>query len=326
MGVAWGLLSTAPINTAIIAAARRVGVAEVVAVGSRTQPRADAYAREHDIARAHGSYDALVRDPVVEAVYISLPNSMHYEWTMKALAAGKHVLVEKAFTRHAHQAMAAKEAADAAGLVLSEAFMWRHHPQVAAVRGLLAEGAIGRLVHLRAKFGFNVYEERGAGDARLSPELHGGSLMDVGCYCVNGIRTLAGREPTRVAAEQVIDGSGVDVRFAGTLRFDDDLIGQFDCGFVQSFHCGLEAVGETGSIVLYDPWHGRRPVVEVRRPGGVEVIEVEPADPYERELVNVGAAIQGTGTLEVDPADAVAQAAALEALVRAAEAGAVVAV
>lgn len=326
MGVAWGLVSTAPINAAIIGAARRNGVAAIAAVGSRSQTRADDYAREHDIPRAHGGYDELIADRTVEAVYISLPNSMHFEWTMKALDAGKHVLVEKPFTRHAGEAMEAAEAADKAGLILSEAFMWRHHPQVRAVRRMLDGGVVGRLVHIRATFGFNVYEERGAADARVNPGLDGGSLMDVGCYCVNGIRTLAGREPLRVSGEQIVDESGVDVRFAGILRFDGDLLGQFDCGFVQSFHCGLEAVGETGSIVLRDPWHGRKAAVEIRRPDGVEVVEVDQADPYERELMNVGAAIEGTAPLEVTPADAVAQARVLEALYASAESGTAVAV
>jgi D-xylose 1-dehydrogenase (NADP+, D-xylono-1,5-lactone-forming) len=326
VGIAWGLLSTAPINTAIIDAARRNGSAEIVAIGSRSETRAEDYAREHDVPRAHGSYDELIADDTVEAVYISLPNSMHYEWTTKALAAGKHVLVEKPFTRHAHEAVQAAEAADKAGLVLSEAFMWRHHPQVGTVRQMLDDGAIGRLVHIRATFGFNVYEERGSDDARVKPELDGGSLMDVGCYCVSGIRALAGREPIRVSGEQIVDGSGVDVRFAGLLRFDDNLMGQFDCGFVQSFHCGLEAVGETGSIVLRDPWHGKKPVVEVRRSDGVELIDVDQADPYERELVNVGAAIEGTAPLEVTPADSIGQARVLEALYAGAEDGAAVAV
>ena len=167
---------------------------DVIAVASRDRPRAEAYAREYSIEQAYGSYHALLEDPAVEAVYIFLPNSMHVEWTLRALAARKHVLCEKPFSRRAHEVEEAFDLADQEGLVLSEGFMWRHHPQTATLTRLVAEGAIGRLRMIRAAFSFQLAAVHGAGDARFSPELEGGCLMDVGCYCVNAIRYRVGRQ------------------------------------------------------------------------------------------------------------------------------------
>src|SRR6185436_14725837 len=149
-----GLLSTANINRAILAGAAKAGRIDVAAVASRDASRADTYAAEHGIARAHGSYEALLADPDVEAIYISLPNGMHHEWTMHALAAGKHVLCEKPYSRRAAEVEEAFAAAEASGLVLSEAFMYRHHPQSAKVRELVAGGAVGRLCAVKTTFSF----------------------------------------------------------------------------------------------------------------------------------------------------------------------------
>jgi xylose dehydrogenase (NAD/NADP) len=181
MTVAWGLLSTARINERIIEAAKEADRARVLAVASRDAARGEAYAREHGIERSYGSYEALLADPDVEAVYISLPNSMHVEWTLHALDAGKHVLCEKPFSRHSDQVEQAFDRAEVAGLVLSEAFMWRHHPQTAKIVELVADGAIGPLRVVRDSFSFQLAAVHGAEDARFDPDLDGGSLMDVGC-------------------------------------------------------------------------------------------------------------------------------------------------
>jgi predicted dehydrogenase len=307
---AWGILSTARINGKVIAGARASDRADVVAVASRDAARAEAYAREHGIERAYGSYDELLGDPGIDAVYISLPNSLHVPWTIRALEAGKHVLCEKPLSRRAEDVEAAFDAAEREGLVLSEAFMWRHHPQTAAVLRLVAEGAIGRLRVVRAAFGFFLTRE---GDVRLEPGLDGGALMDVGCYCVSGIRLLAG-EPERVHAEQVVGPSGVDVAFAATLRMPDDVLAHFDCGLVLPYRAGLEVVGEEGTIHVADPWIVRSPGIELRRGDEVERIDVEPADHYRLELENVGDAAAGRAPLLLGRDDAIGQARAIEAL------------
>src|SRR5262249_43219939 len=225
---------------------------DVVAVASRDAARAQGFAREHSIERAYGGYDLLLEDPGVEAVYISLPNALHVEWTLRALAAGKHVLCEKPLSRRAGAAEQAFDAAADGGLVLSEGFMWRHHPQTRRLVDLVAEGAIGNLRMVRAHFSFQLAAVHGADDARFRPELDGGSLMDVGCYCVNAIRLLAG-EPVRVYAERVVGDTGVDVCFAATLRLPGGVVAHFDCGLVLPYRDELEVVGDAASLFVDDP-------------------------------------------------------------------------
>lgn len=318
-----GLLSTANINRAILAGAAKTDRVDVVAVGSRDAERAEAYAAEHGIATAHSSYQALLADPDVEAVYISLPNGMHHEWTMQALAAGKHVLCEKPYTRHPGEAEEAFDAADAAGLVLAEAFMYRHHPQTAAVARLVADGAVGRLCAVKATFTFPLHD---LSDVRALPELDGGALMDVGCYCVSGIRLLAG-EPEHVRGEQVTGTTGIDMAFHGTLRCADDVVGQFEASFRSPQRQSLEAVGETGVLVVEAPWRldwGGR--VTLRRDGETEVVEVEGTDSYTRELENLADAIEGGAPALLGRADAVGQARVIDALYRSAASGTRIAV
>jgi predicted dehydrogenase len=200
--VRWGLLSTARINRLVLAGARESDRVDVVAVASRDRARAEEYARENGIERAYESYEALLADPDVEAVYISLPNSLHVEWSIRALQAGKHVLCEKPLSRRRAEVEEAFDVAERAGLALMEAFMYRHNPQTARLKELVEQGAIGRLRLIRATFSFPLTD---AENIRLDPALDGGGLMDVGCYCVSGSRLLAG-EPREVFG--VVFGSG----------------------------------------------------------------------------------------------------------------------
>jgi predicted dehydrogenase len=303
----WGILSTANINRVVIAGARAANV-EVVAVASREHARAEAYAREYEIPRAHGSYDALLADDGVDAIYISLPNGLHHEWTMRALDAGKHVLCEKPYSRRAADVEEAFDLAERRGLVLSEAFMWRHNPQTARVLELLPE--IGELQTIRATFGFKLTRET---DVRLRPDLDGGSLMDVGCYCVSGARLLAG-EPERMLGEQVLGTTGVDVRFTGILRFANDVVAEFTSSFTHE-HSGLEAIGSDGKLVVPDPWHARPPRIVVN--GREETFERE--DSYKLQMANVSAAIHGEAPLLLGRDDALGQARTIEALYAAAD-------
>ena len=309
----WGILSTARINDALLGA----DAARFVAVASRTQGRADAYAREKGIARAHGSYEALLADPEIDAVYVSLPNHLHMPWTVRALQAGKHVLCEKPLSRRAAEVEEAFDLAEASGLVLAEAFMWRHHPQVAQAQELLASGAIGRLALIRARFSGPVAEP---GDPRLSRAMDGGALMDVGCYCVSGARTLAGGEPEQVEAMRIAGGEDVDVVLTGLLRFEGDVLASIDCGFALAAEDGLEAVGDEGVLRLTDPWHAREPVIELERAGTpTQRIAVPHANHYALQLRDFAAAVAGGRAPLVGRTDAVGQARAIEALYAAAE-------
>ncbi len=306
----WGVLSTARINQLVLAGARASEQVEVLAVASRDRETAAAYAREHGIARAHGSYDALLADPEIEAVYISLPNALHVEWTIRALEAGKHVLCEKPLSRRAADAARAFDVAERCGRLLMEAFMYRHNPQTARLVELIAEGAIGRLRLVRASFGFYLDDET---NVRMRGELEGGGLMDVGCYCVNAARLLCG-EPLRAQAEQLFGGAGVDVALAGVLGFADEVLAHFDCGLVLSPRDELVVLGEQGSLHLADPWHCRTPGIELRRSGGSETIATAVADSYALELENLSAAIRGTAAPLLGREDALGQARAIEAL------------
>jgi xylose dehydrogenase (NAD/NADP) len=317
MSVRWGFLSTARINRLVLAAARESDRVDVVAVASRDRERAEAYARENGIERAFASYEALLADPDVEAVYISLPNSLHVEWSIRALEAGKHVLCEKPLSRRPAEVERAFDAAEQAGLVLMEAFMYRHNPQTARLKELVDSGAIGTLQLVRAAFSFPLAD---AANVRLSAALDGGSLMDVGCYCVSGARLLAG-EPERVYGEQVVGESGVDVLFSGTMRFPGGVVAQFDSGLRMPNRDELDAVGDAGSVFLDDPWHCRTPVLRLRREGGDEEIGLDAADSYRLELENVSDAIRGDTAPLLGREDAVAQARAIEALYRSADEG-----
>ena len=320
MTVRFGILSTAKINGSILAGARESELVDVAAVASRDQARAEEYAREHGIARAHGSYEALLADPDLDAVYISLPNSLHVEWSIRALEAGKHVLCEKPLSRRPDDVERAFDAADRAGLLLTEAFMYRHNPQTARLQELVEGGAIGALRLVRGAFSFTIADET---NVRLAADLDGGALMDVGCYCVSGIRLLAG-EPERVFGEAVNE-AGVDTVFAATMRFAGDAFGEFDCGFRLPMRDELEVVGADGSIFLDDPWHCRKPVIELRRGDEVEEIVLEPVDSYRLELDNLAEAIQGGGELLLGRDDALGQARTIDALYRSAETGEAVA-
>jgi D-xylose 1-dehydrogenase (NADP+, D-xylono-1,5-lactone-forming) len=314
MALRWGILSTANITDLLLSSGTDQ---EFVAVGSRDGARAEAYAREKGIARAHGSYEALLADPDIDAIYNPLPNALHVEWSIKALEAGKHVLCEKPMSRHPEDVERAFDVAEREGRVLEEAFMWRHHPQLQRARELIAAGDVGELRVIRAAFAFNAGNPD---DIRLQADLEGGGLMDVGCYCVSGCRALASAEPVRGYAEYVPGGNGgVDVALSATLRFPGDVLAHFDCGLSYLGGGQLEAVGSQGSVFLADPWHGREAILELRRAGGIERIEVGPANSYALELADFEAAVRGQRPPLLSRADAVAQARALQALYTSAE-------
>ena len=308
--VKWGIISTADINRKVIPGAHASPKVELVAVASRDEARAAEYAKTWEIERSYGSYDALLADPEIEAVYISLPNTMHCDWSIKALEAGKHVLCEKPLSRHVDEVEAAFDAADRTGFLLSEAFMYRHNPQTKRAKELVDGGAIGELRLIRSTFSYSLYD---ADNIRLRTEVEGGSLMDVGCYTVSGSR-LFGGEPEKAYGEAWFGPSGTDWVFGGTLRFPGDVIALFDCGTALPDRDELEAIGSEGSLFLDDPWHCNAPVIELRRDGKTERIELERVDSYRLELENLSDVIRGEGELLLGRADAVGQARALEAL------------
>ena len=311
----WGVLSTALINEKLLAGAALSPDVEVVAVASRDQDRAEAFGLRWQIPRRYGRYEDLIADPGVEAVYIPLPNGLHHEWTMRSLEAGKHVLCEKPYSRHPQEVVAAFDEAEAGNRVLSEAFMYRYHPQTTMLEKHVSDGVIG---DLRMVIGSFSWPTDAPGDVRLDPSLDGGSLLDVGVYPLSAARMLAG-EPTSVTAQQVSGPSGVDTAFVATLAFERDVVSHFDCGFHLPDRSHLEVVGTTGSITVSDPWHcTTTPGLTLTRPDSGPVhLPTGHANSYQLELEQFGRAVRGEANELLGRADALGQARAVRALFRA---------
>ncbi|MEK6439655.1 Gfo/Idh/MocA family protein [Pseudonocardia sp. T1-2H] len=326
MTVRWGILSASAIGRVVVPAAAGAPDAEIVAVAARDGVRAKAYAAELGIPLSFGSYDELLDSDEIDAVYVPLPISMHTDWTVRALEAGKHVLCEKPFAMTAADAARCFEAAERAGKVCIEGLMYRHHPQTSLARRLVAEGAIGRLAEIRAVLSVSVEPD----DIRRTPALGGGAVYDLGCYCVSAIR-LFGGEPSQVYAVQAQDGpDGEDLRTAAVLTLPDGVLGHFDVGLDLPRRDELEIIGTGGKITIPDPWLCRPGHIELERDGVTERLPVDPtgewglvgtaADSYRIEL-GVAAAVIAGAEREFGREDAIAQARVLESLRRSAKTG-----
>jgi len=307
-----GIRGTGGILARFLPGARRSAAIEVAAIASRDGERARAFAADERIPKSFASYDELLADPEVDAVYIPLPNGMHHQWTMRSLAAGKHVICEKPYSTSAAEVDEAHDLADASGLVLTEGFMWRHSPH--ALRFVDELLRIGELRTIRSTFSFKIESEE---DIRLSRELAGGSLMDVGTYCVSASRLVAGREPVAAMGVAWPAPSGVDDRFSGILDFGDGVVATLTSGF-RSAHSSIEAIGSTGTLFLDDPFQGR--ATTLFGPDGFRE-EIARVDPYELELDDFAAAIRHERPVRLGRADMLGQARALAALYASAETG-----
>ena len=285
----WGLLGTARINRSIIPPLRLSVRNNLLAVASRTQERADAYAKDWAIPRAHGSYEALLADPEIDVVYIPLPNTLHAEWAIKAAEAGKHVLCEKPLALSVEDVDAMEAAAKKAGTVLVEAFMYRFHARTLKVKSMVEEGAIGELHHVKGAFTFALNRP---GDVRWDPALGGGSLWDVGCYPLSFSRYIIGKEPREVYAYQVLGESGIDESFVAQLLFEDGVTAQFDSGFRSQFRMHMEITGREGSIIVpmtFKP--AARSYIHLVKGNNTEQIAVDGNHLYLDEVENVADAV-----------------------------------
>ena len=293
--IRWGLLSTANINTALIDPIKKSARSELYAVASRDQAKAQSYAQEKGVATAYGSYDAMLADPAVDVVYISLPNSLHCEWAVKAAEAGKHILCEKpmAVTLDEFDRMAAAAAANNVALV--EAFMYLHHPQTIQAQKLIREGRLGQVQSLQSWFHFYLPPER-ASNIRLNAGLSGGSLWDVGVYPNSLALTMIGQgAPSAVWASQIIGETGVDVAMRGQLLFGD-VVAQISSGFRTPFREGAFIVGDAGILHIPEPWKpGLKGIDSVMtitdRDGNQESFTTPAIDPYLCEVQAMEATI-----------------------------------
>jgi D-xylose 1-dehydrogenase (NADP+, D-xylono-1,5-lactone-forming) len=314
----WGILSTASINSVILRACKDSPACEFVAVASRNLARARRYALENGISRAYGSYQDLLTDTHVDAVYVSLPNGLHMEWCIAALNAGKHVLCEKPLTRHADQVSAAYEAAERAGVVFAEAFMYRHHPQTDLICEIVRSGQLGRLAMICSSHSFPMPPAEY--DQRLPAALDAGSLMDLGCYQIGIARLLAG-EPESVYGEQVLHDTGVDMRFAGTMHFPDGVLAQFDCAMDLPLRNTLTVVGTSAALFVTDPWHCRGGPMYIYRGEQTQQITPPAGDPYRLELEAFARAVAGETISAFARDEALMQARLLEAFYESAASG-----
>jgi predicted dehydrogenase len=286
----WGLLSTARINRALIPPLQVSKRNHLLAVASRSQSNADAYAREKNIPRAHGSYEALLADPEIDVIYNPLPNHLHAGWTIKAIEAGKHVLCEKPLALSVDEVDAIKAAAQKHGRVVAEAFMYRHHPQTLKVQELVRSGSIGALKLIRGSFSFILSREE---DIRLlDPAMGGGSIWDIGCYPISYARTVTGQNPVEVFGWQVTGKTGIDETFVGQLRFAGDIQAQFDSSFVIPIRSFMEIVGSEGTLSIPKPFKpGVNERILISRDDKTETIKVRGRELYLGEVEDMADAI-----------------------------------
>jgi len=250
--LAWGILGTGNIARQFATGVNASRRGRLAAVASRSPQKARDFGQTHHIATPHASYQALIDDPAVTAVYNALPNNLHHEWTIKALRAGKHVLCEKPFAVNLSQAQEMFDVAKKEGRLLMEAFMYRTHPLTHAVQQAVASGAIGQVRLIRTSFCFKV--SKWQGNIRFDPQLAGGVIMDVGCYCVNFSRFFAGAEPSHIHVVHHRHESGIDDIAAGTLVFPSGVIASFTCGMSVHADNMASICGSEGYIEIPIPW------------------------------------------------------------------------
>lgn len=312
----WGILSTARIGKSVM---KGIGLSHACcmqAVGSRDKTRAREWAKEHGIPRAFGSYEELLASGEVDAIYNPLPNSMHAEWTIKALEAGLPVLCEKPFTLNAAEARKVVKTAKKKKLPVAEAFMYRYHPVYDRVQTLIEEGAIGDVITIRSIFSFPLDEP---GNIRLKPKLGGGALMDVGCYCVNFSRMMARCEPDYASA--FVRHKDVDRTVIGCLEFPNNLLAYFECSFETHDRSRAVVKGTNGTLILPSPWFpGEERAEIILRHGTQEKREyVTGANTYQLEIEDFVNACRTHQPVRWPAEDAVANMAVIDAIYRSAK-------
>jgi predicted dehydrogenase len=279
-------------------------VAEAVAVAGRSEQKARALAGKHDVPVAFGDFDSLVSCPEVDVVYNATPNHWHRPWTLKALAAGKHVLCEKPIALDAREAEEMFAAADRDGLHLMEAFAFRCHPQTDKIRELVQSGELGTVAVVRASYSFHFSEPE---NVRWDPTMGGGALYDIGCYCINLARWALGSEPTEVTALATFTKKGVDETTAAALRFPGGVLAILDCSFRGSFRVSAEIVGTKARLHVQSPWKpmSHKPLL-LWRGDDVQEIPVDGADAYQLQVDHFSRCVRGEEVPRVSPEDSIA--------------------
>jgi xylose dehydrogenase (NAD/NADP) len=326
----WGVLGTARIADAVVPAIRMSSNCELAAVASRDLTLAQAWARERNVPRSFGSYEEMLASDAIDAVYIPLPNALHREWTIRAAQNGKHVLCEKPLATNTLEAKEMIAAAEANGVVLMEAFMYRFHPQTEQLRQLVTDGVVGQVKMVRANFGFYLGRPD---DVRWSKELGGGALLDVGCYCVNIARLVMNLEPVSASARAIWASTGVDETLSGVLEFANGALGVIGCSFRTGawLDQSLVASGTNGRIKISEPFRmGDDPIaivldsLDVRNRS--DTVQVPGANEYQRMVEHFASAVLNNRTPDYTPQDSLGNMRVLDALAESARTGRSVAI
>jgi xylose dehydrogenase (NAD/NADP) len=287
--LSWGLLGTARINRAVIDPIQSSKNSQLFSVASRSKDKAEAYAKTWGIKKYYGNYEALLADPEIDVVYISLPNSLHAEWSIKAMQMGKHVLCEKPLATSIKAVDEIKKASQDTGKVIAEAFMYRHHFQTIKVKEMVNQGMIGKLQLIHGSF---CYTNTRPDNIRLDPGLGGGSLWDVGCYPISYARFLTGEEPIEAYGHQVTGPTGIDLLYAGQLKFPGDVICQFESSFITPDKSEMEITGEYGRIIIPQPYKPKKKTkIHLEQEGRTLPINIKGLDLYQGEIEDIENAV-----------------------------------
>ena len=316
----WGLLSTARINQALIGPLRSSKRNTLAAIGSRSQETANAYAKEHKIGKAYGSYEALLADPEIDVIYNPLPNHMHAEWTIKAVEAGKHVLVEKPIALTVAEVDAMAVAAQKHQRVVAEAFMYRHHPQTIKVVEMVQSGKLGKINYVRGLFNAVFTRDN---NYRFDPAQGGGALWDLGCYPLSFTRAVLAAEPVEVFGRQMTGKTGIDEAFVAQLRFPGDIYAHFICNFVTPFYASMEVMGTENRLTVPVPFKPGEDehILLTNDHGMASTIHVVGESLYVGEVEDMADAVLLGKTPRVSLADSRGNVAAIMALFESARTG-----
>jgi len=292
--IRWGILSTADINSIMVPAIHKDERCEIVAIASRDLRKARECSEKLGIHQAYEGYDTLLADREIDAVYISLPNSMHHEWCIKAAKAGKHILCEKPLATSVDESQEMIYEAQKKSVFLQEGFMYRYHPQTLKMKELVQAKTVGKVNYLYGTFSysyFQAYRENAMTNYRTKPEMGGGCLWDIGSYVINYLRYLAGTEPIEVFGHsEILPGYEVEGIFCGQLRFPDQVLAQFECSYMQAQRCITEVYGNSGSLrIPYSyclVWDSNEEPIVLMESGKETVVEVENANAYEHEIAH----------------------------------------
>lgn len=308
----WGLLGTARINRALIEPIKLSKNSILSAVASRSKSKAEDYANTWGIPRYHASYEDLLSDPEIDVIYNSLPNSLHADWSIKAMEQGKHVLCEKPISTSIRDMDEIIATTNKTGMVIAEAFMYRHHPQTSLVKHMIDADEIGKLQMIRGSF---CYTNTRSEDPRFDPDLGGGSLWDVGCYPINYTRYITNDEPDEVFNHQITGPTGIDLLCVGQLHFSSGIISQFECSFISPFRALMEFTGDKGRLIVPEPYKpGIKPNLIFEIDGQQKSLKIKGAKLYQGEVEDIENAILKGISPRISLEDSKANIAVIEAL------------